>query len=74
LTGMLIGDSTRQFTQLAELLHEPLSSADLVRQAFARGLVGPGRQLFLRWAAWRSPASHRASANQIHGVTSGIRA
>jgi glycosyltransferase involved in cell wall biosynthesis len=57
LTGTLVSDSTRQFTRLAELLNEPLSRADLVRQAVAQGLVGLGRQLFLRWAAWRSSGS-----------------
>jgi glycosyltransferase involved in cell wall biosynthesis len=72
LTRTLLSDSRSQFARLAELLNEPLSDVDLVRQAFARGLVGPGRQLFLRWAAWRSSGSVPASrgASRANGQVS----
>jgi glycosyltransferase involved in cell wall biosynthesis len=54
LTRSLIGDSRRQFDSLLELLNEPLSGADLVRQRLAHSLVGVSRHLFLRWAAWQT--------------------
>jgi glycosyltransferase involved in cell wall biosynthesis len=54
LTRSLIGDSRRQFAVLLELLKEPLSGTDLVRQRLVHSLVGPSRHLFLWWAAWQT--------------------
>jgi glycosyltransferase involved in cell wall biosynthesis len=61
LTAALLGDSTRQFKHLMTMFDVSLSGPDLIRQTLARGLAGPGRRLFLRWARWRTFGTVRSS-------------